>query len=30
MIAAAGYPKLITGQHADLSLNADVHLKLHQ
>jgi tRNA N6-adenosine threonylcarbamoyltransferase len=30
MIAAAGYPKLIAGQHADLSLNADVHLKLHQ
>jgi len=30
MIAAAGYPKLMAGQHADLSLNADVHMKLHQ
>ena len=30
MIAAAGYPKLISGQCADFSLNADVHLKLHQ
>jgi N6-L-threonylcarbamoyladenine synthase len=30
MIAAAGYPKLIAGNHADLTLNADVHLKLHQ
>src|SRR6185295_16657512 len=29
MIAAAGYPKLISGQCADFSLNADVHLKLH-
>ncbi len=30
MIAAAGYPKLMAGQYADLSLNADVHLKLHR
>ena len=30
MIAAAGYPKLIAGIHADKSLNADVYLKLHQ
>jgi N6-L-threonylcarbamoyladenine synthase len=30
MIAAAGYPKLMAGQYADYSLNADVHLKLHQ
>ena len=30
MIAAAGYPKLMAGQHADFSLNADVHLKLHE
>ena len=30
MIAAAGYPKLMAGQYADLSLNADVHLKLHE
>ena len=30
MIAAAGYPKLVAGQFADFSLNADVHLKLHQ
>lgn len=29
MIAAAGYPKLMAGQCADFSLNADVHLKLH-
>ena len=29
MIAAAGYPKLIAGQRADLSLNANVRLKLH-
>ncbi len=29
MIAAAGYPKLIAGTFADLNLNADVHLKLH-
>ncbi len=28
MIAAAGYPKLLAGNHADLALNADVHLKL--
>ena len=30
MIAAAGYPKLAAGIYADLSLNADVSLKLHQ
>jgi N6-L-threonylcarbamoyladenine synthase len=30
MIAAAGYPKLLAGQRTDLSLNADVHLKLHR
>jgi N6-L-threonylcarbamoyladenine synthase len=30
MIAAAGYPKLMAGQHAGFSLNADVHLKLHE
>ncbi len=30
MIAAAGYPKVMAGQHADFSLNADVHLKLHE
>ena len=30
MIAAAGYPKLMAGQYADFSLNADVHLKLHE
>ena len=30
MIAAAGYPKLMAGQYANLSLNADVHLKLHE
>ncbi|MFN8009525.1 MAG: hypothetical protein U0V70_21330 [Terriglobia bacterium] len=29
MIAAAGYPKLVAGIHADLTLNADVSLKLH-
>jgi len=28
MIAAAGYAKLLSGHNADLSLNADVHLKL--
>jgi N6-L-threonylcarbamoyladenine synthase len=30
MIAAAGYPKFLAGLYADLSLNADVHLKLHE
>jgi N6-L-threonylcarbamoyladenine synthase len=30
MIAAAGYPKLVAGIHADKDLNADVYLKLHQ
>jgi tRNA N6-adenosine threonylcarbamoyltransferase len=30
MIAAAGYPKFRAGLYADLSLNADVHLKLHE
>jgi N6-L-threonylcarbamoyladenine synthase len=30
MIAAAGYPKLAAGIHADLTLNADASLKLHQ
>jgi N6-L-threonylcarbamoyladenine synthase len=30
MIAAAGYPKLLAGRYADLSLNADVHLRLHE
>jgi N6-L-threonylcarbamoyladenine synthase len=30
MIAAAGYPKLAAGICADLTLNADVSLKLHQ
>jgi N6-L-threonylcarbamoyladenine synthase len=29
MIAAAGYPKLMAGQHAGFNLNADVHVKLH-
>lgn len=29
MIAAAGYPKLVAGQYADLTVNADVHLRLH-
>jgi N6-L-threonylcarbamoyladenine synthase len=29
MIAAAGYPKLRAGDFANLTLNADVHLKLH-
>lgn len=29
MIAAAGYPKMMAGAFADLTLNADVHLKLH-
>ena len=30
MIAAAGYPKLAAGIQADMGLNADVCLKLHQ
>lgn len=30
MIGAAGYPKLAAGIHADLALNADPSLKLHQ
>jgi N6-L-threonylcarbamoyladenine synthase len=30
MIAAAGHPKLVAGTLADLTLNADVHLKLHR
>ncbi|MCI0626453.1 MAG: tRNA (adenosine(37)-N6)-threonylcarbamoyltransferase complex transferase subunit TsaD [Acidobacteria bacterium] len=30
MIAAAGYPRLKAGRYAGLSLNADVHLKLHE
>ena len=30
MIAAAGYPKLAAGIKADMGLNADVGLKLHQ
>ncbi len=30
MIAAAGYPKLVAGIHADMTLNVDLSLKLHQ